>query len=185
MFTLTCEQALHVRVSQSKRRTVNFHLSENIVRQIEVRERWFFTEWNFIVLDADWLLLIRNDYYPHPYQWINLYTHIIIFFLECSERRCSFYQHWRNQIWISKKICKLFFETREIILRWLALIDVANFAKPSWRNGLARWTSNSKVVGSSPIEGDSFVSAFLYFYHFFFSVLKDGVFFINIEEFRY
>ena len=24
-------------------------------------------------------------------------------------------------------------------------------AKLPWRNGLARWTSNSKVVGSSPI----------------------------------
>ena len=34
---------------------------------------------------------------------------------------------------------------------------MANFAKPSWRNGLARWTSNSKVVGSSPIEGDRLV----------------------------
>ena len=28
---------------------------------------------------------------------------------------------------------------------------------PPWRNGLARWTSNSKVVGSSPIEGVSLV----------------------------
>ena len=50
---------------------------KNIVRPIKGRERWFFTEWNFIVLDADWLLLIRNDYYVHPYRWINLYTHII------------------------------------------------------------------------------------------------------------
>ena len=24
---------------------------------------------------------------------------------------------------------------------------------PLWRNGLARWTSNSKVVGSNPISG--------------------------------
>ena len=29
--------------------------------------------------------------------------------------------------------------------------------KPPWRNGLARWTSNSKVVGSSPIGGVSLV----------------------------
>ena len=26
-----------------------------------------------------------------------------------------------------------------------------------WRNGLARWTSNSKVVGSSPTGGVSFL----------------------------
>ena len=77
MFTLACEQVLHVRVSQSKRWTINFHLWENIVRPINGRERWFFTEWNFIVLDADWLLLIRNDYYAQPYRWINLYTHIM------------------------------------------------------------------------------------------------------------
>ena len=77
MFTLACEQVLHVRVSQSKRWTINFHQWENIVRPIKGRERWFFTEWNFIVLDADWLLLIRNDYYAHPYRWINLYTHVI------------------------------------------------------------------------------------------------------------
>ena len=25
--------------------------------------------------------------------------------------------------------------------------------QPLWRNGLARWTSNSKVVGSTPISG--------------------------------
>ena len=37
-----------------------------------------------------------------------------------------------------------------------------NFLPLITNNGLARWTSNSKVVGSSPIEGDSFVSAFLY-----------------------
>ena len=72
MFTLACEQVLHVRVSQSIHWTINFHWLKNLVR-----ERWFFTEWNFIVLDADWLLLIRNDYYAQPYRWINLYTHII------------------------------------------------------------------------------------------------------------
>ena len=77
MFTLACEQVLHVRVSQSKRWTINFHWWKNIVRPIKGRERCFFTEWNFIVLDADWLLLIRNDYYAQPYRWINLYTHII------------------------------------------------------------------------------------------------------------
>ena len=63
MFTLACEQVLHVRVSQSEHWTINFHWWKNIVRPIKVRERWFFTEWNFIVLDADWLLLIWNDYY--------------------------------------------------------------------------------------------------------------------------
>ena len=35
MFTLTCEQVFHVRISQSKRRTINFHSSENIVRAID------------------------------------------------------------------------------------------------------------------------------------------------------
>ena len=28
--------------------------------------------------------------------------------------------------------------------------------QPPWRNGLACWTSNSKVVGSSPTGGDIF-----------------------------
>ena len=77
MIILACEQVLHVRVSQSKRWTINFHQWKNIVRPIKGRERCFFTEWNFIVLDADWLLLIRNDYYAQPYRWINLYTLII------------------------------------------------------------------------------------------------------------
>ena len=30
--------------------------------------------------------------------------------------------------------------------------------KPPWRNGLACWTSNSKVVGSSPTGGGVFLS---------------------------
>ncbi len=34
---------------------------------------------------------------------------------------------------------------------------VLNPYKLPWRNGLARWTSNSKVVGSSPIGGVSLV----------------------------
>ena len=45
--------------------------------------------------------------------------------------------------------------------------------KPPWRNGLAYWTSNSKVVGSSPtgggiflfrkyVKGLSFNSAFIF-----------------------
>ena len=33
--------------------------------------------------------------------------------------------------------------------------------RPPWRNGIAHWTSNSKVVGSSPTGGDS---VFLYFF---------------------
>ena len=32
---------------------------------------------------------------------------------------------------------------------------------PLWRNGLARWTSNSKVVGSNPISGD-FLTPFIH-----------------------
>ena len=32
------------------------------------------------------------------------------------------------------------------------------FVKPPWRNGLACWTSNSKVVGSSPTGGGVFLS---------------------------
>ena len=87
MFTLACEQVLHVRVSQSKRWTINFHQWKNIVRPIKGRERWFPTEWNFIVLDADWLLLIRNDYYAQPYQWINLYTHIIKSYIRLDKGR--------------------------------------------------------------------------------------------------
>ena len=37
---------------------------------------------------------------------------------------------------------------------------------PPWRNGLACWTSNSKVVGSSPTGGVSF----LFFFHAWMSV---------------
>ena len=84
VFTLACEQVLHVRVSQSEHWTINFHWWKNIVRPIKGRERCFFTEWNFIVLDADWLLLIRNDYYAQPYRWKNLYTHIIISDAHCK-----------------------------------------------------------------------------------------------------
>ena len=29
----------------------------------------------------------------------------------------------------------------------------AEMRKPAWRNGLARWTSNPKVVGSNPTVG--------------------------------
>ena len=43
MFTLACEQVLHVRVSQSEHWTINFHWWKNIVRPIKGRERWFFT----------------------------------------------------------------------------------------------------------------------------------------------
>ena len=39
---------------------------------------------------------------------------------------------------------------------------------PPWRNGLACWTSNSKVVGSSPTGGVSFL--------FFFSCLDVSVY---------
>ena len=38
-----------------------------------------------------------------------------------------------------------------------SLSSQKTITKPPWRNGLARWTSNSKVVGSSPIEGVSLV----------------------------
>ena len=32
-------------------------------------------------------------------------------------------------------------------------IRIACSIKPAWRNGLARWTSNPKVVGSTPTVG--------------------------------
>ena len=31
---------------------------------------------------------------------------------------------------------------------------IVQYVKPPWRNGLACWTSNSKVVGSSPTGGE-------------------------------
>ena len=34
--------------------------------------------------------------------------------------------------------------------------------KPAWRNGLARWTSNPKVVGSNPTAGAWFLSLPVY-----------------------
>ena len=38
------------------------------------------------------------------------------------------------------------------------IIDV----QPPWRNGLACWTSNSKVVGSSPTGGGNSVECFFF-----------------------
>ena len=35
----------------------------------------------------------------------------------------------------------------------IAFISFAEMRKPAWRNGLARWTSNPKVVGSNPTVG--------------------------------
>ena len=34
---------------------------------------------------------------------------------------------------------------------------IASDDMPAWRNGLARWTSNPKVVGSTPTVGAFFV----------------------------
>ena len=42
------------------------------------------------------------------------------------------------------------------------------YVPPPWRNGLAYWTSNSKVVGSSPTGG-----GFLFFIYFSFIFLID------------
>ena len=42
------------------------------------------------------------------------------------------------------------------------------YVPPPWRNGLACWTSNSKVVGSSPTGG-----GFLFFIYFSFIFLID------------
>ena len=46
--------------------------------------------------------------------------------------------------------------------------------QPSWRNGLAHWTSNSKVVGSSPTEGGSFFSSFVTLFFFVSGALTVG-----------
>ena len=50
---------------------------------------------------------------------------------------------------------------------------------PLWRNGLARWTSNSKVVGSTPISGVLLlklgIQAFDQHYHLNLSTLTDEV----------
>ena len=42
----------------------------------------------------------------------------------------------------------------------------SEYVPPPWRNGLACWTSNSKVVGSSPTGG-----GFLFFIYFFFFLI--------------
>ena len=51
----------------------------------------------------------------------------------------------------------------------------AYLSQSPWRNGLAHWTSNSKVVGSSP-TGDVFLLIFFsylkLFFFLFFSMLK-------------
>ena len=48
--------------------------------------------------------------------------------------------------WKMRIFCKFIF---------LALMVYIFFGKgkPAWRNGLARWTSNPKVVGSTPTVG--------------------------------
>ena len=44
--------------------------------------------------------------------------------------------------------------TYEIIVLVCHSVDI----KSLWRNGLAHWTSNSKVVGSSPTRDDFFLN---------------------------
>ena len=50
------------------------------------------------------------------------------------------------------------------------------YVPPPWRNGLACWTSNSKVVGSSPTGG-----GFLFFY-LFFIYFSDRLSFCSMNE---
>ena len=47
----------------------------------------------------------------------------------------------------------------------ISKFDSLKTCEPPWRNGLAHWTSNSKVVGSSPtggVQGHFFLSIFLF-----------------------
>ena len=51
-------------------------------------------------------------------------------------------------------------ETEDKINFGLVFHDFTSCGPPPWRNGLACWTSNSKVVGSSPTGGGIFVIFF-------------------------
>ena len=54
-------------------------------------------------------------------------------------------------------------ERRVLSALLIYIFKIVTFAAwiPPWRNGLAHWTSNSKVVGSSPTGGAFFSFFFL------------------------
>ena len=52
------------------------------------------------------------------------------------------------------------------ILKYIFKFSSGRLSQPLWRNGLAHWTSNSKVVGSSPTRGVVFFAFFSFFLTF-------------------
>ena len=56
-------------------------------------------------------------------------------------------------------------------------------SQPLWRNGLAHWTSNSKVVGSSPTRGVVFF-LFFFFSNILLSAYSTILFVIKVSFFQ-
>ena len=56
-------------------------------------------------------------------------------------------------------------------------------SQPLWRNGLAHWTSNSKVVGSSPTRGVVFF-LFFFFFNILLSTYSTILFVIKVSFFQ-
>ena len=67
-----------------------------------------------------------------------------------------------------------FFCLSKRTLNYITCFGTQNLAKPLWRNGLACWTSNSKVVGSSPTRGG-------FFFSFFFFLLTVIIFKLKVD----
>ena len=57
-------------------------------------------------------------------------------------------------------------------------------SQPLWRNGLAHWTSNSKVVGSSPTRGVVFFLFFFFFSNILLSTYSTILFVIKVSFFQ-
>ena len=57
--------------------------------------------------------------------------------------------------------------------------------QPPWSNGLARWTSNSKVVGSSPIGGEADLSLLMVEFLIWYCLKTFSIYYDNPYYFNY
>ena len=76
------------------------------------------------------------------------------FVLEFMGKLCDPYKRTRfplcvSRFWHDEEIFLIYFKIIYFITSWF----FTEWNKPAWRNGLARWTSNPKVVGSNPTVG--------------------------------
>ena len=69
------------------------------------------------------------------------------------------------------------------ILKYRFKFSTSCLSQPLWRNGLAHWTSNSKVVGSSPTRGVVFFP-FFFFSNILLSTCSTILFVIKVSFFK-